>query len=90
MFPKTYPTRASLREAARAGDRHTMLVRSPSVGVIPSRATGLPETMFATLGVGPAGHLDQSPYHPYPKATNISLDQISIPLLWNIWSVATY
>ena len=30
--------------------------RQPSVGRIPSRATGLPGTISATLGVSPAGH----------------------------------
>ena len=90
MFSTTCVTTEPLTGPARVGDRHTKLARSPFVGGIPSRATGLPETMFATLRAGPAVHLDQSPYHPYPKATNISLDQISIPLLWNIWSVASY
>ena len=46
--------------------------------------------MFATLGVSPAGHLGPKPYHPSPKVTNILLDQISTPLLWNIWSFASY
>ena len=60
------------------------------VGGIPSREVGLPGTMFATLGVNPAGCLGPNPYHPSPKVTNISLDQISTPLLSNIWSVASY
>ena len=72
----------------RQGDGHTMPARSPSVG-IPSRAIGLPGIMSATLGVSPAGHLGPNPYHP-SKVTNIHLDQISTPLLWNIWSVASY
>ena len=67
-----------------------MLVRSPSVGVIPSRATGLPGIIFATLGVSPAGCLGPNPYHTSPKVTNIPLDQITTPLLWNIWSVAPH
>ena len=66
-----------------------MPARSPSV-CIPSKAVGLPGIMFATLGVSPAGHLGLNPYHPFPKVTNIPLDQISTPLLWNIWSVASY
>ena len=64
---------------------HTMSARSPSIG-IPSKAIGLPGIMFATLGVSPAGHLGPKPYHPSSKVTNIPLDQISTPLLWNIWS----
>ena len=90
MFPTTCATTASLSEPTRAGDRHTMPARSPSVGGIPSRAIGLPGIMFATLGVSPAGRLGLNPYHPFPKVTNIPLDQISTPLLWNIWSVASY
>ena len=62
----------------------------PSVGGIPSRAIELPGIMFATLGVSPAGCLGPSPYHPSPKVTNISLDQISTPILWSILSVASY
>ena len=89
MFPTTCATSASLSEPTRAGDRHTMPARSPSVG-IPSKTIGLPGIMFATLGVSPAGRLGPNPYHPSPKVTNIPLDQISTPLLWNIWSVASY
>ena len=89
MFLTTCASTASLSEPYRAGNRHTMPVRSPSGG-IPSRAVGLPGIMFATLGVSPAGHLGLNPYHPFPKVTNIPLDQISTPLLWNIWSVASY
>ena len=59
MFSATCATSASLSELARAGDRHTVPARSPSVG-IPSKAIGLPGIMFATLGVRPAGHLGQS------------------------------
>ena len=43
MFPTTCATAAFLSELVRAGDRH------PSVGGIPSKAIGLPGTMFATL-----------------------------------------
>ena len=89
MFPTTYATTASLSGPARAGDWHTMPARGPSVG-IPSKAIGLPGIMFATLGVSPAGHLGPNPYHPSPKVPNIPPDQISTPLLWNIWSVASY
>ena len=89
MFPTTCATTASLSGPARAGDRHTMPARSPSVG-IPSKAIGLPGIMFATLGVSPAGSLGPYPYHPSPKVPNIPPDQISTPLLWNIWSVASY
>ena len=63
-------------------------VKSPSVGN-PSRATGLPGMMFATLGVNPAGHLGPLTTLLL-KVTKIPLDQISTPLLWNIWSVASY
>ena len=89
MFPTTRETSTSPSEPTRVGDRHTVPARSPSVG-IPSKAIGLPGIMFATLGVSPAGHLGLNPYHPFPKVTNIPLDQISTPLLWNIWSVASY
>ena len=82
-------TSASLSEPARAGDRHTVSARSPSIG-IPSKAIGLPRIMFATLEVSPAGLLGPNPYHPSPKVTNIPLHQISTPLLWYIWSVASY
>ena len=77
MFPTTYATSASLSEPARVGDRHTVPARNPSVG-IPSKATGLPGIMFATLGVSPAGRLGPNPYHPSPKVTNIP--QIKSPL----------
>ena len=90
MFPTTCVSTAPLSGLTRASDRHTMPARSPSVGGIPSRAIGLPGIMFATLGVSPVGRLGPNPYHPSPKVTNISLDQIPIPLLWNIWSVASY
>ena len=40
--------------------------------------------MRATLGVSPEGCLGPNPYHPSPKITNISLGQISTPLLLNI------
>ena len=46
--------------------------------------------MFATLGVSPAGRLGPNPYHLSPKVTNIPLDQISTPLLWNIWPIVSY
>ena len=62
-FPATSATSVFLSEPARAGDRHTMSARSPSVG-IPSKAIGLPGIMFATLGVSPAGHLGPNPDHP--------------------------
>ena len=89
MFPTTCATTESFSEPTRVGNRHTMPARSPSVG-IPSKAFGLLGIMFATLGANPVGHLDPNPYHPSPKVTNIPLDQISTPLLWNIWSVASY
>ena len=160
MFPTTCTMTASLSEPAKVGDRHTMPARSPSVGGIISRAIGLQEIIFATLGVSSAGRLGPNSYHSSLKITNISekwkslshvqlcncmdstinrilwarntgvcslsllhrisatqvlnpsllhrrqflyqlrhkgskvintcLDQISIPLLWNIWSVASY
>ena len=90
MFPTTWATTASLSEPAREGDRHAMPTRRPSVGGIPSRAVGLPGIMCATLGVSPAGWLGPNPYHRSLKVTDILPDQISTPLLWSIWSVASY
>ena len=72
MFPTTCETGVSLSEPARVGDRHTMPVRSPSIGGTPSRAIGLSGIMFATLRVSPAGHLGPNSYHPSPKVTNKS------------------
>ena len=89
MFPTTCATTVSLSELAKADDRHTTPARSSSVG-IPSREIGPPGIMVATLGVNPAGHLGPNPCHPSPKVTNIPLDQISTPLLWNIWSIDSY
>ena len=83
VFPTTCAAPASLSEPSRAGERHTVPARNPSVG-IPSEATGLPGIMFATLGVSPAGRWGPNPYHPSPKVTNIPPDQISTPLLENI------
>ena len=40
MFPTTCATTASLSEPTRAGDRHTMPARGPSIGDIPSRQLG--------------------------------------------------
>ena len=68
MFPRTCAITASLSEPTRAGNRHKMPTRSPSVD-IPSKAIGLPGIMFATLGVSPVGHLGPNPYHPSPKVT---------------------
>ena len=79
-----------LSEPTGAGDRHTTPAGSPSVGGISSRATGLPGTMFAILGVSPAGRLGPNPCHPSPKVTNEPPNQISTPLLWNIWSIVSY
>ena len=90
MLPTTCETTASLNGPARVGDGHTMPARSPSVGGIPSRAIGIPGIMFAILRVRPIDHLDPNPYHPSSKVTNIPPDQISTPLLRNIWSVASY
>ena len=87
-FPTTCAAPASLSEPAGAGERHTVPARSPPVGIL-SKATGLPGIMFATLRVSPACCLGPNPYHPSPKVKNISLDQISTPLLWNIWSVVS-
>ena len=67
MFPTTCATTVSFSEPTRAGDRHTLPARSPSVGGIPSRAIGLPGTRFVTLGVSPAGRLGPNPYYPSPK-----------------------
>ena len=154
MFPTRCVLTAPLSGLTGAGDRYTMPARSPSVGGMTSRATGLPGIMFATLGVSPVGCLGLSevaqscltlcdpmdcslpgsfvhgfsrqeywsglPFpspgdlpnpeiepwspalqadtlpseppglNPSPKVTNILQDQISTPLLWNIWSVASY
>ena len=89
MFPTTCATAASFSGPTRVGDRHTMPPRSPSVG-IPSSAVGLPGIMFVTLRVSPAGRLGPNPYHLSPKVTNIFQDQISTPLLWNIWFISSY
>ena len=90
MFPSTCVISASLNEPASGGDRHKTPARtSPSVG-IPSKPIGLPGIMLATLGVSPAGRLGPNPYLPSPKVTNISLDQISTPLLWNTRLVASW
>ena len=70
MFPTTCATTVYLSGPTRAGDRHTMPARNPSVG-IPSNAVGLPGIMFATLGVSPTGRWGPNPYHPSPKVTNI-------------------
>ena len=80
VFPTTCAAPASLSEPSRAGERHTVPARSPSVS-LPSKATGLPGIMFATLGVKPCRLFGPNPYHPSPKVTNIPQDQISIPLL---------
>ena len=90
MFPTTCTKTSSLSELARAGNRHTMPVRSSSVHGIPPRENGLPGIIFATLGIIPAGCLGPNPYHSFPKVTNIPLDKISTPLLWNIGFVASY
>ena len=76
MFPTACAIRASLSEHARVGESHTMPARSPSCGVIPSMAIGLPGIM----GVSPVGHLGPNHYHPSPKVTNIHPDQIFAPL----------
>ena len=80
MFPITRATSASLSEPVRAVNRHTLPATSPSVG-LPSKATGLPGIMFATLGAGPAGLCRPNPYHPSPKVTDIPQDQLFTPLL---------
>ena len=90
MFPRTHATTASLSGPTGVGDGHTMPARRPSVGGISSRAIGLPGIMFSTLGVSPGGCLSPNPYYPSPKVTNITPDQISTQLLWNIWSVFSY
>ena len=69
MFPTICAASASLSEPTRAGNRHTVSARSPSVG-IPSKATGFPGIMFVTLGVSPAGCLGPNLYHLSPKVTN--------------------
>ena len=90
MFPTTCVSTAPLSEPVRGGDRHTVPARGPSVGGIPSRAIGLPGTMFATLGVNPAGLLGPNPYHPSPKVTKVvkakSLSHVQ--LLATPWTAA--
>ena len=88
MFPTICVTTAYLSEHTRVGDRHTVPARSPSVG-LPSRGVGLPGIMFDTLGVSLAVRLGPNPYHSSLKFTSIPLNQISTPLLWNIWFVAS-
>ena len=90
MFPATCATTVSISGHTRVGDRHTMPARGISVGGIPSRAIGLLRIMFAILGFSLAGYLGPNPCHSSPKVINIPLDQISTPLLWNIWFVASY
>ena len=65
-----------------------MSTRSPYVG-ISSKEVGLPG-IITTLGVSPTGHLGPNLYYPSPKVTDMLQDQISTPLLWNIWSVASH
>ena len=43
--------------------------------------------MYTILGVSPVERLAPNTYHLSPKVTNIPPDQISTPLLWNIWSI---
>ena len=90
MFPTTCVTTPSLSEPARVGGRHCVPARSPSVGGIRLMAIGLPGTMFATLGVNPAGRLGPNPYHPSPKVTKIvkvkSLSRVR--LLATPWTAA--
>ena len=42
------------------------------------------------FGGSPTGCLGPNSYHTSLKVTSIPLDQISTPVLWNIWSVASY
>ena len=88
MFPTTCATTAYLSEPTRAGDRHTMPARSPSVGGIPSRATEVPG-IFATLGVALQAVWAETLTTLLLKLQTYPLIQISIPFLWNIWSVAS-
>ena len=60
----------SVNPLRKVGDRHTMPATSPSVGN-PSRATGLPGIMFATLGVSPAGRLGRNPYYSSKSCKHI-------------------
>ena len=88
MFPVTCTT-ASLSEPARAGDRHTISVRSQSVG-IPSKTIGLPGIIGLPLWELALQAIWAQTLTTLLKVTNIPLDQISTPFLWNIWSVASY
>ena len=65
MFPTTSVTTVPLSGPAQVGDRHTMPARSTSVGGVPSRATGLPGIMFATLGVKPCKLFGPKPLPPF-------------------------
>ena len=69
MFPTTCTTTGSLSEPTKAGQRHTVPSKSPSIGI-----------MLATLGVNPVGHLGPNSYYSSPKVTNILPDKIKSPL----------
>ena len=58
----------------------------PSPGDLPNPGIepGSPALQAEALPSEPPG------LNPSPKVTNIPQDQISTPLLWNIWSVASY
>ena len=88
MFPTTRTTTAPLSGPARVGDRHTVPARSHLLVV--SKGSWASGDNVCHFGSSPAGRLGPNHYHPSPKVTNILLDQISTPLLRNIWSVASY
>ena len=60
------------------------------VASLQGQLSRLPGIMFATLGVSPEGCLGPNHSYPSSKVTNITPDQISTPLLWKIWFVASY
>ena len=69
-FLRVQQQHLSVNPLRKVGDRHTMPATSPSVGN-PSRATGLPGIMFATLGVSPAGRLGRNPYYSSKSCKHI-------------------
>lgn len=88
LFPMTCMMTASVSGPARAGGRHTMPTRNPSVCGIRSRAIG-PPLMFANLGVIFTDHLGPNSYHSYSKAGNIPPGSNLHSTLLNIWSASS-
>ena len=89
LFPMTCMTTASVSGPARAGSRHTMPTRNPSVDGIHSRAIGPPLMMFANLGIIFTDHLGPNTYHSSSKAGNIPPGSNLHSTLLNIWSASS-